>query len=94
MTLDRFLSSVRVVRVCLLVLVAQIALLAHVDDIDETDSVEECELCLMLNACDDFIEVGSAGDAVPDTPPQRLDHSVASHSLSLPAPQARGPPQA
>lgn len=94
MTIDRFLSSVRVVRVCLLVIVAQVALLAHVDEIDETESVEECELCLLLNACDDFIEAGSASDAVPETPPQRLDHSIASPSRSLPVPQARGPPQA
>ena len=98
MTIDRFLSPLRVVRVCLLLLVAQVALLAHVDDIDETEteteSVEECELCLLLNACDDFIEAGSASDAVPVAPPQRLDSPVASPSRSLPAPQARGPPQA
>ena len=94
MTIDRFLSPLRVVRVCLLLLVAQVALLAHVDDIDETESVEECELCLLLNACDDFIEAGSASDAVPAAPPRRLDSPLASPSRSLPAPQARGPPQA
>lgn len=94
MTIDRFLSSVRVIRVCLLLVAAQVALLAHIDDIDETESVEECELCLLLNACDDFIEAGSASAAVSAPPPQRLDHSVASPSRSLPVPQARGPPQA
>ena len=94
MTIDRFLSSVRVVRVCLLLLVAQVALLAHVHEIDEAESGEECELCLLLNACDDFIEAGSASDTIAAAPPQRLDHSLASPSRSLPVPQARGPPQA
>ena len=94
MTIDRFPSKLRVVRVCLLLVAAQVALLAHIDDIDEAESVEECELCLLLNACDDFIEAGSASAAITATPPQRLDRSVASHSRSLPVPQARGPPQA
>ena len=94
MTIDRFLSSVRVVRVCLLLIVAQVALLGHIDEIDESESVEECELCLLLNACDDFIEAGSASEPIPAVPPQQLDHSVESPFLSLPVPQARGPPQA
>ena len=94
MTLDRFLSPMRVVRVCLLLILAQVALLAHIDDIDEAEAVEECELCLLLNACDDFIAAGSASAAVAAAPPQRLDHSFASPTRSLPVPQARGPPQA
>jgi len=94
MTADRFLNPARVVRVCLLLIVAQVALLGHIDEIDETESVEECELCLLLNACDDFIEGGSASEPIPAASPQQLEHSIESPSLSLPVPQARGPPQA
>ena len=94
MTIDRFLSPVRVVRVCLLLVVAQVALLGHIDEIGESESVEECELCLLLNACDDFIEAGSASEPIPAASHQQHDHLVESPSLSLPVPQARGPPQA
>ena len=96
MTADRFLYPARVVRVCLLLIVAQVALLGHIDEIDESESesVEECELCLLLNACDDFIEAGSASEPILAASPQQLEHSIESPSLSLPVPQARGPPQA
>lgn len=94
MTADRFLYPARVVRVCLLLIVAQVALLGHIDEIDETESVEECELCLLLNACDDFIEARSASEPILAASPQQLDHSIEFPSLSLPVPQARGPPQA
>ena len=95
--IGRLLSPARVVRVCLLLLVAQVALLAHVHEIDghdEAESAEECELCLLLNALDDFIEPVSAGETIPAAPAERLDHPPAPPSFSLPAPQARGPPQA
>ena len=79
-----------------MVLVAQVALLAHIDEINETEaeSVEECEICLLLSGLDDFIAADAASDAVPVARFERLDHSVESPSLPLPAPQARGPPRA
>ncbi len=91
---ERFLIPARAFAVCLLLIVAQLAALGHIHDIEEEESTDNCHLCLLLNLSADCIGAGSTSEFNPAARSEPFTFSFASHSRTLPVPQARAPPQA